>query len=139
MTSPTNPLSTGSATSTAATTADVLAPASPGRASGRAPRTFWRDTFGSLKRQKGAMVGLVLIAIVLVAAIIGLVGVPESANRSVLGQRVKPPSAAHPFGTDGSGRDILQRVLLGAPLSLPVGVVAVAIGCVLGAAQGLIA
>ena len=85
------------------------------------------------------MFGLVLIAIVLVAAIIGLVAVPESANRSVLGQRVNPPSAAHLFGTDGSGRDILMRVLLGAPLSLAVGVVAVAIGCVLGAAQGLIA
>jgi peptide/nickel transport system permease protein len=139
MTSPTNPLSTGSATSTAATTADVLAPAAPGRASGRAPRTFWRDTLGSLKRQKGAMVGVVLIAIVLVAALIGLVAVPESANRSNIGQRLNAPSAAHPFGTDGSGRDVLARVLLGAPLSLAVGVVAVGIGCVLGALQGLVA
>jgi peptide/nickel transport system permease protein len=117
----------------------VLTPASPVRGSGRAPRTFWRDTLGSLRRQNGALVGLVLIAIVLVAAIVGLVAVPESANRSVLGQRVNPPSATHPFGTDGSGRDILQRVLLGAPLSLAVGVVAVGIGSVLGAAQGLIA
>jgi peptide/nickel transport system permease protein len=126
-------------TSLAAATSGVLAPASPARGSGRAPRTFWRDTLGSLGRQKGALVGLVLIAIVLVAALIGLVAVPESANRSVLGQRVNPPSATHPLGTDGSGRDILQRVLLGAPLSLAVGVVAVGIGCVLGAAQGLIA
>jgi ABC-type dipeptide/oligopeptide/nickel transport system permease subunit len=126
-------------TSLAAATSGVLAPAAPARGADRAPRTFWRDTFGSLKRQKGAMVGLVLIAIVLVAAAIGTFAIPDSANRSVLGQRVNPPSATHPFGTDGSGRDILARVLLGAPLSLAVGVVAVAIGCVLGAAQGLIA
>jgi peptide/nickel transport system permease protein len=126
-------------TSLAAATSDVLAPASPMHGYGRAPRTFWRDTFGSLRRQKGAMVGLVLIAIVLVAAIIGTFAIPDSANRSVLGQRLNPPSATHPFGTDGSGRDILARVLLGAPLSLMVGVVAVGIGCVLGATQGLIA
>jgi peptide/nickel transport system permease protein len=43
------------------------------------------------------------------------------------------------MGTDGSGRDILQRVLLGAPLSLAVGVVAVGIGSVLGSLQGLLA
>src|SRR3954453_18150290 len=97
---PGSPTDTIPNTSLAAATAGVLAPASPGRASGRAPRTFWRDTFGSLKRAKGGVVGLGLIAIGLVAAIIGLVGVPESANRSVRGQRVNPPSAAHPFGTD---------------------------------------
>src|SRR6185369_14364606 len=80
-----------------------------------------------------------LIVLVLVAAVIGAVAIPESANRSVLGQRLNAPSAAHLFGTDGSGRDVFQRVLLGAPLSLAVGVVAIAIGSVLGALQGLVA
>ena len=131
---PTSPLT--------AATADVLAPVSPTRAADRAPRaprTFWRDTFGSLKRQKGALLGMALIALVVVAAAAGLVAVPDSANRSNIGQRLLPPSAAHIIGTDGSGRDIFLRVLLGAPLSLAVGVVAVGIGCVLGALQGLIA
>ena len=47
-------------TSLTAATSGVLAPAAPARGADRAPRTFWRDTFGSLKRQKGVMVGLVL-------------------------------------------------------------------------------
>jgi peptide/nickel transport system permease protein len=85
------------------------------------------------------MLGLVLVGIVLVATCVGLVAVPQAANRSNLSQRLNPPSAAHVMGTDGSGRDIFQRVLLGAPLSLAVGVVAVAIGSILGSAQGLFA
>jgi peptide/nickel transport system permease protein len=130
---------TGSGSATAGAAVEALAPAAPlgRRASG--PRTFWRDTLGSLRRQKGAMIGLGLIVLVLIAAIVGAVAIPESANRSVLGQRLNPPSPAHLFGTDGSGRDVLQRVLLGAPLSLAVGVIAILIGSVLGALQGLVA
>jgi peptide/nickel transport system permease protein len=104
----------------------------------RVPRTFWRDTARALRRQRGAMLGLLLVALVVVTALIGL-AVPETANRSSLGQRLVPPGTAHLLGTDGSGRDILQRVLLGAPLSLAVGVVAVLIGSVLGSLQGLVA
>src|SRR5690242_13740161 len=84
----------------------------------RVARTFWRDTLRALRRQRAAMIGLSLVALVVVAAIVGLVAVPESANRSSLAQRLVAPSVTHMFGTDGSGRDILQRVLLGAPLSL---------------------
>src|ERR1700694_3155425 len=103
-----------------------------------APRTFWRDTGAALVAQKAALVGITLVGVVLLAAVLGL-GTPESANRSNLAQRLGAPSLTHVLGTDGSGRDILQRVLLGAPLSLAVGVVAVAIGSVLGSVQGLIA
>jgi peptide/nickel transport system permease protein len=67
------------------------------------------------------------------------VATPESANRSNLAQRLAAPSLTHVLGTDGSGRDILQRVLLGAPLSLAVGVVAVALGTLIGSLQGLVA
>jgi len=132
-----NAADSGSATTGAAVEALVPAASTGRRATG--PRTFWRDTFRSLRRQPGAMIGLGLIVLVLIAAIIGAVAIPESANRSSLGQRLNPPSLSHPFGTDGSGRDVLQRVLLGAPLSLAVGVIAILIGSVLGALQGLVA
>jgi peptide/nickel transport system permease protein len=104
----------------------------------RVPRTFWRDTGRAFRQQKAAMVGLSLVGLVLVAGALGLI-TPETANRSSLGQRLLGPSLGHVLGTDGSGRDVLQRVLLGAPLSLAVGVVAVAIGTLLGCLQGLVA
>jgi len=127
-----------SGTTAAATTAGVL-PAAGAERRQRAPRTFWRDTLGSLRRQKAALVGMFLIGLVLVGALLGTFAVPDSANRSSIGQRLNAPSIAHLLGTDGSGRDIGLRVLLGTPLSLMVGVVAVAIGCVFGALQGLVA
>ncbi len=104
----------------------------------RVPRTFWRDTGRAFRRQKAGIVGVVLVGLVVLAGALGLV-TPDSANRSNLGQRLLAPTLAHVLGTDGSGRDILQRILLGAPLSLAVGVVAVAIGTVLGCIQGLLA
>ena len=96
MTSPTNPARTGAAAPRPRLPPTCWPRPRPVGPRAGAPRTFWRDTFGSLKRQKGAMVGLVLIALVLVAALIGLVAVPESANRSNIGQRLQPPERRSP-------------------------------------------
>src|SRR5579864_4989252 len=104
----------------------------------RVPRTFWRDTGRAFRKQKSALVGLVLVALVVLTAALGLL-VPDTANRTSLSQRLLAPNLLHVLGTDGSGRDILQRILLGAPLSLAVGVVSVAIGTLLGSLQGLVA
>jgi peptide/nickel transport system permease protein len=49
------------------------------------------------------------------------------------------PSAAHWFGTDQLGRDILSRILYGARLSLPLAVVIVALALLIGGGLGLIA
>jgi peptide/nickel transport system permease protein len=53
--------------------------------------------------------------------------------------RLKPPSAEHPFGTDSLGRDVLSRVLVGARVSLPAGLVVVLIAGALGTLYGGIA
>lgn len=50
-----------------------------------------------------------------------------------------PPSWAHPFGTDLNGRDVLYRVLLGARISLIVGLAGAAVSLSLGSAYGLVA
>ncbi|HKX18738.1 MAG TPA: ABC transporter permease [bacterium] len=50
--------------------------------------------------------------------------------------RLQPPGATHWLGTDPLGRDILSRILYGARLSIPVGVVAVALAVVLGTVIG---
>jgi len=46
------------------------------------------------------------------------------------------PSAAHPFGTDDSGRDVLSRVIFGARDSLTIGVTATLAGLVAGIVLG---
>lgn len=49
------------------------------------------------------------------------------------------PSFAHPFGTDGVGRDVLSRVLVGAQVSLSLAVGAVLMALILGTAYGAVA
>ncbi len=60
---------------------------------------------------------------------------PLAQNRA---EGFRPPSLAHPFGTDEFGRDILSRVMHGARISLLTGVVAVLIGGLVGVPLGLV-
>src|SRR5690606_31414548 len=53
--------------------------------------------------------------------------------------RLQPPSGDHWFGTDELGRDIFARVVLGAEVSLRVGLVAVGVSLFAGTVIGLIA
>lgn len=53
--------------------------------------------------------------------------------------RLKPPSAAHWFGTDELGRDIFSRVIHGAQVSLPASFVVVIIGVAIGSFLGALA
>jgi peptide/nickel transport system permease protein len=53
--------------------------------------------------------------------------------------RLKPPSAAHWFGTDDYGRDVLSRTLYGTRLSLIIGFGATLISVALGVPLGLVA
>jgi len=56
-----------------------------------------------------------------------------------LADRLAPPTAAHWFGTDEIGRDILTRVMYGARISLWIGIVVVTIAGGLGAIIGAVA
>ncbi|HET8629200.1 MAG TPA: ABC transporter permease [Thermomicrobiales bacterium] len=105
----------------------------------RAPRTYWRDMVRSFRRNPAGMVGLALVVLFLLAAAWGAFGSPADMNRSRLADRLQPPGGAHLLGTDGFGRDILARVLGGAPLALAVGVVSVAGGGLVGCTLGLLA
>jgi peptide/nickel transport system permease protein len=106
----------------------------------RASRGLWRDALGRLLRNRPAMFGLFLIAIFVLAALIAPIVAPEGPFATYSGASLKPPSPAHPFGTDRLSRDELARVLYGAQISLYVGVISVvmglAIGAVIGAAAG---
>lgn len=81
-------------------------------------------------------------AVVIVLWILVAVFAPLLAPSDPLAQNAaaaSPPSAAHWFGTDLLGRDVLSRVLAGSRVSLPAPIVLVIASLVLGVVLGLIA
>ncbi|OAQ54373.1 hypothetical protein HTG_02175 [Natrinema mahii] len=84
-------------------------------------------------------VGLVIVAVLSIAAVFGPVIAPYDPTSQDLVNRLQPPTPAHPMGTDQLGRDVFSRLLYGARLSLGIAVAVTAIRLVLGTAIGLLA
>src|SRR5437773_2858002 len=82
--------------------------------------------------------GLAITLALLATAALSLVYTPRDPLAMAGAARLQGPTAAHPFGTDQYGRDILSRVMAGAPTSIAVGVIAVSIGIAAGVALGLL-
>lgn len=101
----------------------------------RPAQRAWRR----LKQRKSAMLGLgVIVGLILLAVFAPLIAPYDPAQQSWTAVR-KPPSWAHWFGTDESGRDLLSRVIYGARASLLAGVVSVSIALTAGVPIGLVA
>jgi peptide/nickel transport system permease protein len=123
----------------------------PGRASRTAPtvalplasrhtiRSPFKDSLRRFASSGSAVVGLVVVLTFVLLAILAPLIAPYGPDQQLLTDRLKPPSAAHWFGTDDLGRDVLSRVIYGAQISLRVGVLAVVIALVTGSALGLVA
>ena len=94
-----------------------------------------------LKKNKGAIIGLILILLVIILALCAPLMYDYKADivKNHVRERMLPPSREHWFGTDDLGRDILARVIWGARYSLAVGVVAVMFALVIGVTLGAIA
>jgi peptide/nickel transport system permease protein len=81
----------------------------------------------------------IVVAVVLVAMLApALAPFPGDVSASHLLQRLKPPSWAHPFGTDNLGRDIFSRVILGTRGALIVAIMVVGLAMLIGVPLGLI-
>ncbi len=83
--------------------------------------------------------GAAIVLFAVLAAIVGPWVTPYDAAVQQLPFRLARPTAAHPFGLDELGRDILSRVLLGAQVSLLVGFVVVTVSASVGTLLGSIA
>src|ERR1043165_7779920 len=98
----------------------------------------FRRALRRLVHRKGAVFGLVVIALfVAVAAFAPLISPYDPTAQSWTLVR-KPPSWAHWLGTDDVGRDILARIIFGARASLLAGVISVAIAVSIGVPPGLV-
>lgn len=84
-------------------------------------------------------IGFAIIVIMVLAAVLAPVLAPGGPNKQDLLNMLQPISAAHPFGTDALGRDLLVRIIYGAQASLSVGLVSTIIAGGLGITLGLIA
>lgn len=110
-----------------------------------AGRSLHAEAWARFRRNKLAMIGLVMVATVILAAVFAHVIAPYDPIKFNLWStreavRLSPPSAAYALGSDLQGRDILSRVLFGARISLQIGIfatlVTLAIGVPLGAIAG---
>ncbi len=94
-----------------------------------------------LRKNKGAMLGAVIILILIFLAL--FCEIIYDYNTDIIGQNLKQrfikPCWEHPFGTDHLGRDLLARVIYGTRSSLPVGFGAVMVSLTLGMITGAFA
>ena len=98
-------------------------------------KEIWRR----YKKNNGAIIGLVLFSFILLMLAGANFIVPYSAaTKGVFTQINQPPSAAHIFGTDSYGRDVLARVLYGGRTSLLVAILATMASCLVGSTLGAI-
>lgn len=89
-----------------------------------------------LRKNKSAMLGLVIIALEIVLAILAPLIAPYAFHEMDLTSTFALPSWQHFFGCDDMGRDIFSRVLYGSRYSLTIGLLGVAIGASIGIVIG---
>ncbi|MFY1661855.1 ABC transporter permease [Micromonospora sp. WMMD1274] len=98
-----------------------------------------RRVLDALRRDPLAVGGTIVLVLLVVVGVAGPWLAPAGVNDVDVDQMLRPPSGAHPFGTDELGRDVLSRVLVAARVSLQVGAVSVGIALVAGVTLGLFA
>ena len=104
------------------------------------PLTIAELTRRRFLRHKMAIVGaLILCLLVLYSFGGGFFVSEEYANQTNTGLRLDPPVAAHPFGTDTVGRDILARTIYGGQISILIGLTAATVEVLLGILIGALA
>lgn len=101
-------------------------------------RSTMRNIWNQLKKNKGAILGIIIISLIVLLAIFSPVifSYENDVIKQDITNRLQSPSSQHWLGTDDLGRDVLARLVYGARYSLAVGVVAVAIALVLGVSLG---
>jgi peptide/nickel transport system permease protein len=105
----------------------------------RAAERRSRRLYRAARRRWTLVLGLaVVLGFCLLAVAAPLVS-PHSPDAQNMAQALRPPTAAHPFGTDEFGRDNLSRIFFGARLTLLASSLAVLLAALLGSSIGLIA
>lgn len=100
---------------------------------------YWTDVWHRLKKNKLAMLGLIIIIILIIMAIIGPYISGYSYDKQNFEEKNMHPNSQHWFGTDTLGRDLFTRVWYGARYSLFIGFMAALLDFAIGVVWGGIA
>jgi len=117
------------------------APPVPSMATGAQGRSLMQNALARLRRNRGAMIALVVLGLLVMAAFVGPYVIPFNYEDPDWAAFRAPPSLAsgHYFGTDQNGRDLLARTLFGTRVSLAVALVATLVSVVIGVSFGAVA
>jgi oligopeptide transport system permease protein len=103
-------------------------------------RSLWDDARRRLLRNKAAVTGMIVLAVLVVLAVVGPFLTPygyDEINKEHVW--VGPLTEGHLLGTDSLGRDQLARLLMGLRVSLAIGLVATVVSLIIGVAWGAVA
>jgi len=104
------------------------------------PRPAWQQTWRRFRRNKPAVIGLVIIALLVLTALFAPNLAPYDYSTTNLDHAEEAPSAQHWLGTDQLGRDMLSRMIYGARsvvfVIVIVATISLTMGLALGAAAG---
>ena len=119
-----------------------LAAASPALAGAPAPaprRSGPQEVWHRFSRHRLAVVSVVVLALLVLGVLVGPLLWPTAIDDIDFSAMLQGPSAAHPFGTDDLGQDILARMISGGRISLAVGLAAMLVAIVIGLTVGSLA
>ena len=99
-------------------------------------QSVWKDIWKELRKNKVAMVSVVLLAILIIAVLLAPLS-PYDPYKLDASQKLQGISSSHWFGTDEYGRDYFTRTLYGGRVSLPVGFMSMIMTVVIGTSLGV--
>ena len=98
--------------------------------------TYWQDAWRRLKRNKVALVSLIVLIVIVLMCVIQPLIAGENYAVQNMGEMNQGPSAKHFFGTDNLGRDLFDRLWIGGRVSLIIAFVGTLIECLVGIIYG---
>jgi oligopeptide transport system permease protein len=104
-----------------------------------AQASLWSDAWRRLRRNRLALIASVYLALLVAVALVSIFWTPYRMSAVGVTETYAPPTAAHVLGADELGRDILSRLMVGAQISLIVGVGTQLLVLAVGVPIGLLA
>lgn len=100
--------------------------------------TLWQDVWRRVRRNRLSLLGAAIIIFLVAVALVSFVWTPYPIFKQGLGPTYDLPGPRHPLGLDQAGRDILSRLMVGAGISIEVGVGTMVIVALIGVVLGLL-